>query len=88
MADELKAAFEQAAEDARTKLPSSLPGKDKIALYGLYKHATEGVCKGERPGMFSQVARYKYDSWNNQKDKTTEEAMKEYVALVDSLKEK
>lgn len=88
MSSDLKASFERAAEEARTKLPSSLPGKDKISLYGLFKQATEGPCKGDRPGVFSQVARYKYDSWNNHGDKSTEVAMQEYIDLVESLKEK
>lgn len=85
---DLQASFDQAVEDARTKLPSSLNNAEKASLYGLFKQATEGPCTGERPGVFSQVARYKYDAWKAHEGKSSDEAKKEYVDLVTSLMSK
>ncbi len=54
-------------------------------LYALYKQATEGDVSGERPGGFDFKAIAKYDSWAEIKGKSKEDAMKEYVSLVDRL---
>lgn len=85
--DALQQSFETAAEYARTCLPSSLSTANKSKLYGLFKQATEGSVKGERPGIFAPTARAKYDAWKEQDSLDKETAMKEYVAFVDSLKE-
>lgn len=54
-------------------------------LYALYKQATEGDVSGERPGGFDFKAIAKYDSWAEIKGKSKEDAMKEYVSLVNRL---
>lgn len=54
-------------------------------LYALYKQATEGDVSGERPGGFDFKAIAKYDAWAEIKGKSKEDAMKEYVSLVDRL---
>ena len=41
----------------------------KLEFYGMYKQATEGDCKGKRPGMMNIVARYKFDAWKALTDK-------------------
>jgi diazepam-binding inhibitor (GABA receptor modulating acyl-CoA-binding protein) len=58
-----------------------------LLLYALYKQATLGDATEESaPAAFDFVAKAKYDSWQNQKGKTKEIAMQEYVALVEKLK--
>jgi len=86
MAD-LKAAFEQAAADAK-KLPKRPDNNTLLKLYALYKQATAGDVSGSRPGGFDMEGKFKYDAWAKLKGKTKDAAMQEYVALVESLKGK
>lgn len=86
MAD-LKAAFEQAAVDAK-KLPKRPDNNTLLKLYALYKQATAGDVSGSRPGGFDMEGKFKYDAWAKLKGKTKDAAMQEYVALVESLKDK
>ena len=76
--------FEQAVtrSKALTKRPSN---EELLELYALYKQATEGDVNDERPGGFDFKAIAKHDAWADLKGKTKEEAMGEYVSLVDKL---
>jgi diazepam-binding inhibitor (GABA receptor modulating acyl-CoA-binding protein) len=58
-----------------------------LKLYGLYKQATEGDVKSDRPGGFDFKAIAKYDSWASLRGLTEEEAMQSYTDLVNSLLE-
>jgi acyl-CoA-binding protein len=82
-----KGQFESAAKDVQnlTKRPSN---EELLALYALYKQATEGDVKGSRPGILDLKGREKYDDWAKQKGRNTQEVQQEYVSLVDSLKKK
>ena len=86
MAD-MKKKFEQAAVDAKS-LPSRPADDVMLKLYSLYKQATAGDVTGERPGMFDLVGKAKYDAWAALKGTSKDDAMQEYVALVDTLKKK
>jgi diazepam-binding inhibitor (GABA receptor modulator, acyl-CoA-binding protein) len=57
-----------------------------LKLYALYKQATAGDVEGKRPGFTDMVGRAKFDAWAAIKGRAKEEAMKQYVALVGSLK--
>jgi diazepam-binding inhibitor (GABA receptor modulator, acyl-CoA-binding protein) len=65
-----------------TKRPSN---EELLLLYALYKQATEGDASGDRPGGFDFKAIAKFDSWSDQKGKSKETAVKEYVELVEKL---
>ncbi len=84
---DLQAQFEAAV--AASKTLAEKPDNDTLLqLYSLYKQASEGDVSGEAPSNpFDIVGRAKYDAWSNQKGKTKEQAMDEYVKLVDRLKE-
>jgi len=56
-----------------------------LRLYGLFKQATEGDATGDRPGGFDFKAIAKFDAWEELKGKTKEQAMTEYVTLVNDL---
>jgi len=56
-----------------------------LKLYALYKQATKGDAKGERPGGFDFVARAKFDAWSEVKGTSAEDAMQQYIDLVASL---
>jgi acyl-CoA-binding protein len=82
----LKEQFEQAVADSKT-LPQK-PGNDVLLqLYSLYKQATAGDASGDgSSNPFDFVARAKHNAWEEQKGKTTDTAMQEYVNLVTQLK--
>ena len=71
---------------ARVKTLKSAPGPDTLlALYSLYKQATDGDVSGSRPGMMDFKGRAKWDAWAKRKGMSKDAAMTEYVALVDKL---
>ena len=84
MAD-LKSQFEQAVADSK-QLPEKPDNMTLLKIYSLYKQATEGDVEGKRPGFTDMVGRAKWDAWNELKGKSGEEAMQEYVDLIESLK--
>jgi acyl-CoA-binding protein len=57
-----------------------------LKLYALFKQASSGDVEGKRPGFTDMIGRAKYDAWAGIKGKSADEAMKEYTALVNSLK--
>jgi acyl-CoA-binding protein len=59
--------------------------EELLDLYAWFKQASEGDNNGERPGGFDFKAIAKYDAWVAKKGKTKEQAMEEYVALVNGL---
>ena len=84
MAD-LKAQFDEAGRDAQN-LPQRPDNNTMLLLYALYKQATVGDTNTKRPGMTDFVGRAKWDAWDKLKGKTTEQAMQDYVDLVNKLK--
>jgi diazepam-binding inhibitor (GABA receptor modulator, acyl-CoA-binding protein) len=81
----LKSAFDQAVAESK-QLPDKPDNATLLQIYSLYKQATEGDVEGKRPGFTDMVGRAKYDAWAGQKGKSTEDAMQEYVDLIESLK--
>ena len=81
----LKASFEKAVADSKN-LPEKPDNATLLQLYALYKQASGGDADGKRPGFTDMVGRAKWDAWSEIKGKSNDEAMKEYVALIESLK--
>jgi acyl-CoA-binding protein len=84
MAD-LKAAFEQAVAESKS-LSEKPDNMTLLKIYSLYKQATAGDVEGKRPGFTDMVGRAKYDAWAALKGKAADEAMQEYIDLIESLK--
>ncbi|HMN63884.1 MAG: acyl-CoA-binding protein [Burkholderiaceae bacterium] len=84
MAD-LSSQFEQAVADSKN-LPERPDNMTLLKLYALYKQASAGDVDGKRPGFTDMVGRAKWDAWNELKGTGRDDAMKQYIALVDSLK--
>jgi acyl-CoA-binding protein len=80
----LKEEFDSAVSRSR-ELTSRPSNEDLLQLYALYKQATDGDVSGDRPGGFDFKAIAKYDAWAEVKGKSKDDAMKEYVALVNRL---
>ncbi len=75
-----------AAAQERVKKLSRRPSNDQLlALYGLYKQATEGDATGKRPGVLDMKGRAKYDAWASRRGTDGAAAMHAYVELVDTL---
>ena len=81
---------ESRLRESRRRQSKQLPEKpDNVTLlqiYALYKQATAGDVEGKRPGFSDMVGRAKWDAWNGLKGKSAEDAMQEYVDLIESLK--
>ena len=82
---DVKKQFE-AATAASKNLKDRPDNNTMLKLYALYKQASAGDVEGKRPGFTDMVGRAKYDAWAGIKGKGAEDAMKEYTALVNSLK--
>ena len=83
---ELKEEFLKAVAESK-ELPDRPSNETLLQLYSLYKQATEGDVNTEPPANpFDFVAKAKYNAWADLKGKTNEEAMKEYIGLIQKLK--
>ena len=82
----MKELFEKAVEDSKNL--KDRPSNDTLLnLYSLYKQATEGDNDNDPPANpFDFVSKAKYEAWMSQKGKTQEEAMADYIALIEKLK--
>ena len=75
-------------EDAVAAVPKLTqdPGNaKKLALYALYKQATEGDVTGKKPGMLNMTARAKWEAWAAVEGTSSDEAREEYTAMVREL---
>ncbi len=84
---DLQAQFEAAAEDVK-KLSRRPDDDTLLELYGWYKQATAGDVTGKRPGFTDFAGRAKHDAWAGRKGISKDEAMRAYIRLVESLKQK
>jgi len=83
MAD-LKAAFEAAV--ANSKNLSERPDNGTLLkIYALYKQATSGDNTEKKPGFADMVGRAKWDAWNGFKGISNDDAMQQYIDLIESL---
>ncbi|CCJ31037.1 unnamed protein product [Pneumocystis jirovecii] len=70
--------FKKAAESVKN-LSSKPSDTELLKLYALYKQATEGDNNKKKPSIFNPKEKYKWDAWNEEKGKSNEDAMKEYI---------
>lgn len=82
----MKELFEKAVEDSKNL--KERPSNDTLLnLYSLYKQATEGDNDNDPPANpFDFVSKAKFEAWLSQKGKTQEQAMSDYIALIEKLK--
>jgi acyl-CoA-binding protein len=81
---DLKTRFEAAVADSKN-LSERPDNATLLKLYALYKQATAGDAAEPRPGFSDMVGRAKWDAWNGLKGKSGDEAMQQYIELVESL---
>jgi len=83
MAD-LQASFDSAVANSKN-LPERPDNTTLLKLYGLYKQATAGDVVDKKPGFSDMVGRAKWDAWNGLKGTGKDDAMQQYVDLIESL---
>jgi acyl-CoA-binding protein len=82
---DLRQQFDRAVADSKN-LAERPDSATLLRLYALFKQASSGDAGGERPGMTDFVGRAKWDAWDGLRGTSSEEAMKQYVALIDQLR--
>lgn len=81
----MSAQFDKAVAIVRSLPPdgSVKPSQDQqLEFYGLFKQATEGDVKGDRPGAFNFAGKYKWDAWKKLEGMSQDDAKAKYVALL------
>ncbi len=85
MAD-LKQAFEMAVAQSKT-LAERPDNATLLKIYALYKQASAGGVEGKRPGFTDVVGRAKWDAWKALEGTGRDDAMRQYIELIESLKQ-
>ena len=81
----LQEQFTQAQADSKN-LPERPDNMTLLKIYALYKQGSSGDAQGERPGMTDFVARAKFDAWDALKGTSQDQAMQQYIDLIEELK--
>ena len=81
----LKKKFEAAAADSKN-LSERPDNATLLQIYSLYKQGSTGDNADKKPGFTDMVGRAKWDAWDKLKGTSQDDAMKQYVELIDSLK--
>ena len=77
--------FQQAQADSKN-LPERPDNMTLLKIYALFKQGSAGDVEGSRPGFTDMVGRAKYDAWANLKGTSQEDAMQQYIDLIEELK--
>lgn len=81
---DLKSRFEAAV--AHSKNLSERPDNmTLLKLYALYKQGSVGDNGEKKPGFTDMVGRAKWDAWNALKGTSSDDAMQQYIDLIESL---
>lgn len=86
---DVKEQFDDAVKYVQNAEGSFQPSNElKLQFYALYKQATEGDVKGKKPGMLDVVGRAKYGAWEKHKGSSPDQAMQQYISLLEEQKKK
>jgi acyl-CoA-binding protein len=81
---DLKAKFEAAVANSK-KLTERPDNATLLKIYALYKQASTGDNTEKKPGFGDMVGRAKWDAWNGFKGTSANDAMQQYIDLIESL---
>ncbi|XP_061578992.1 acyl-CoA-binding protein [Cololabis saira] len=84
---ELQGKFDAAAAQVK-QLKAKPADEEMLKVYSLFKQASVGDVNTARPGMLDFTGKAKWDAWEKQKGKSKDDAMNEYIQLVEELKQK
>jgi len=76
--------FEQAVAKSKT-LTTRPDNQTLLKIYALYKQGTLGDVQGDKPSFVDMVGRAKFEAWEGLQGKSQDEAMQDYIALIDRL---
>jgi diazepam-binding inhibitor (GABA receptor modulator, acyl-CoA-binding protein) len=82
----LQEQFAQAQIDSKS-LPERPDNMTLLKIYALYKQGSSGDVTGERPGFTDMIGRAKFDAWDSLKGTSQEDAMQQYIDLIEDLKD-
>ena len=82
---DLKARLEKEVAESKS-LPASPDNSTLLKIYALYKQSTDGDNTGKRPGFTDLVGRAKFDAWKGMEGTSNDQAMQNYIDLIESLK--
>jgi diazepam-binding inhibitor (GABA receptor modulator, acyl-CoA-binding protein) len=81
----LKTKFDAAMADSKN-LSERPDNATLLKIYALYKQGSIGDNAEKKPGFGDMVGRAKWDAWNGLKGTAHDDAMQQYVDLIESLK--
>ena len=82
---DLNARFEETVKNS-TSLGERPDNATLLRIYALYKQATEGDNEARKPSFTDVVGRAKWDAWEKLKDTDGDEAKRQYIELIESLR--
>jgi len=82
----LKDDFDAAVATLKT-LPDRPDNATLLKLYALFKQAGDGDVATPRPVFPDLLGAAKWDAWDAIRGTSTEDAMRQYIGLVDELKD-
>jgi diazepam-binding inhibitor (GABA receptor modulator, acyl-CoA-binding protein) len=83
---DLQKQFDDAVAESK-RLTQRPDNSTLLKLYALYKQGTSGDAQGAHPGIGDFIGRAKFDAWSGIAGTSNEEAMRQYVDLIDTLKD-
>ena len=81
---DLQTKFE-AAVAASKNLSERPDNATLLKLYALYKQASVGDNADKKPGFSDMVGRAKWEAWQGLKGTSSQDAMQQYLDLIESL---
>ncbi len=81
---ELNTAFDQAMTDSKN-LSERPDNATLLKIYALYKQGSVGDNAEKKPGFSDIVARAKWDAWSKLKGTSQDDAMQQYIDLINAL---
>ncbi len=81
---DLQTKFEAAVANSK-KLTERPDNTTLLKIYALYKQASTGDNTEKKPGFGDMVGRAKWDAWNGFKGTSNQDAMQQYIDLIESL---
>ena len=81
---DLQSRFDEAVANSK-KLSERPDNATLLKIYALYKQATAGDNTEKKPGFSDMIGRAKWDAWNGVKGTSKDDAMQQYVELIESL---
>jgi diazepam-binding inhibitor (GABA receptor modulator, acyl-CoA-binding protein) len=82
---DLKTKFEAASTNSKN-LSERPDNVTLLKIYALYKQASAGDNSDKKPGFADMVGRAKWDAWSGLKGTSQQDAMQQYIELIESLR--